>query len=353
MKKISSTLAALGALFVHHAAAAADAPMSLNLGATVREFVTVADQDAAAGEELNAVSNSNLVRVFAKGTTKWENGVEASAYVRFEAVGRKTEDVDEAYIDLKTAYGTLRAGEKEGWNASFIGDPAPSAFLTTDERIIGEAGIKGRNGTAQSDTFTFKRFAGDPLGVQYRSPEVNGFQFGLSYHPRTDNGAGPIDRVQLNSNAIDASAVYTVRFEAVTLKVSGGYIHVDGKRAPGISTAQAAWNANVTLKVDAFTIGGTYLDFNPSSGFGEQDATVGVLWAHGAWKLSGDFARMERRPALLAGLYETTTTLRGQVAYKIGPGLEAGFAAFHTRQKDAAGQLWRGVGGLAGLKLEL
>lgn len=351
MKKISIPATLLGAMFAQQAVAA-DAPATLTVGAMVREFLIVTDQDQSATENLNAVGMHNYVRLFAKGKAKLENGLEITTYIRFEAIGRKTEDVDEAYIDLSSAYGTLRVGEKEGWNAQFIGDPAPSAFLTPEERVVGDA-FKPRNGTAYADTFSFKRYAGDPLGVQYRSPELHGFQFGLAYHPRTDLAAGPSDRNQANTNAIDASGQYVFKFDGGSVKLAGGYIHVDGKTVPGAEAGQEAWNAGVTVKVDAFTLGGAMLVSTPENGLWERDYTAGAMWTQGPWKLSADYAFLKRRPARTALLRETTGTWRGQLSYKLGPGLEAGLAGFHARQKDAAGQSWDGVGGLVGLKIDL
>ena len=126
------------------AAHAADA-ITLTLGGRISEFFVVASQAQAAGEDLNSTSMFNDTRISVEGKTVLDNGISVRAFVRFNAVARDARDVDEAYVDVVTSFGRLRAGEKAGLNTTTIGDPVPEAFVTVDQEILGARRLYQKN----------------------------------------------------------------------------------------------------------------------------------------------------------------------------------------------------------------
>ena len=232
-------------------------------------------------------------------------------------------------------------------------DPAPEAFLTTDERIIGEMAIVRRNGITITDAFTFKRFASDVLGVRYQTTEFGGFQAAASYHPSVSDGEGPVDRATGRNNAIDVSASWRGDFSGVKLRVGGGYIHIDSRKTiPGGTDGLEAWNANVTATAGQLTVGGPVIDVNPVYGTAETSWTVGALFELKPWSFSADYFNAMRKPTAAAVLKEKTEYMKIQTAYRLSPGIGIGFAGLYTDQRTAANTSFDGFGMLVGTKID-
>ncbi len=334
-------------------ARAADA-ITLTLGGRIREFFYVASQDQAPAESLNSTGMFNDTRISVEGRTVLDNGVTIRAFVRFNAVGRQSSDVDEAYVDIVSSFGRLRMGEKAGLNTTTIGDPVPEAFLTVDDEIIGDA-MKPRTGITLRDGFTFKRFTENALGISYQTPELYGFKVGVAYHPTTTTAVGTIDARLLPHDALDATAGYEGDFSGGTYRVAGGYFslasHIGG------NDGLHAWNLSAGATYGGFELAAAYINTHPDNGLDEKAWTVGALYGIGPLQISADYRSARRRPAPFAVLPPGTFEERVdratlQTAYKVAPGITFGLAGFYTDQSDATGIDWDGGGVLGGVKIE-
>ena len=353
MKQGIGVLAALLAFAHIGNAYGQNEPIRVSVGGKLRHFFFVSDQDEIAPEAINAFGMSSDVEIYFKGSTKLDNGLEISAVVELEAETSGSTNGDEVYIDIRGDWGRFRIGEKEGFNASFNGSPVPEAFLTTDERIIGEMAIKRRNGVTVNDTFTFKRFASDVLGVRYETPSFSGFKAAVSYHPSVATGEGPTDMATQRNNAIDVSAGWTGRVGAVDLRVGGGYFHVSSRKSQFLADdGIEAWNANVTATMGRVQIGGTIMDVNPVNGTDETSWTVGALYNLQPWSFSADYFHAVRKPFANATIKERTEFVKLQSAYKLGPGIGVGLTGFYTTQRDATNVSYDGYGMIMGAKLD-
>jgi predicted porin len=336
--------AALGA-----ASAGASEPISLGVGGKLRHFFFVTDQDDAAGQRLNATGGLTDAEVYLDGKTILDNGVEVRATLELEAESRNDRNADEAYIDFITGFGKFRIGEKEGVNAAIIDEPAPQAFLTTEEEIIGDV-LRQRTGITARDAFTFKRYVDDVLGVSYETPAIlPGVKLGVSYHPTIADDEGAFDKTLRPRDAVDVSGRYEGRFRGGRWRLAAGYFHVDS-RTGGRDGVQA-WNASVNVTYGGWEAGGTYLYSDPDDGRDERAWTLGALYGIGPYKLSAHHMSARREPMPNATRKEKLerTTLQG--AYRIGPGINLGLAGFYGEQRDAAGRAWDGLGLLGGAKL--
>jgi predicted porin len=348
-------LLAAGVMLIPATAKAADA-ISLTLGGRIEEFFFVADQDQAAGEDLNTAGLFNDVRITAEGKTVLDNGISVRSYVRFFAVGRGTADVDEAYVDVSTTFGRLRIGEKSGVNSSIIGDPVPEAFLTVDDELIGD-GLKARTAIQLHDAFTFKRFTGNALGISYETPEVFGFKVGVSYHPTISPDypdpafpvapSGTIDGRLMPHNALDASIGYDGAYEGGTYRLAGGYFHLASRT--GGNDGVEAWNVSGGLTYGGWEADGAYMHVTPENGLKENDWVVGALYGIGPIQISADYRVATRWASALAR--ERVDRVMLQTAYKLGPGISVGFGGFYATQRDATGANWDSGGVLSGLKI--
>ncbi|MDX2224711.1 MAG: porin [Rhodospirillaceae bacterium] len=344
-------LAAAG--FSENAALAQEQPIKLGLGGKLRHFFFVADQDELPAERLNATGMSTDAEVFFKGETTLDSGLRVSATIELETESRNDRNADEAYIDFRGDFGRVRIGEKESFNSSFIGDPYPEAFLTTDERIVGEMAVRSRNGIGMTDTFTFKRFVSDVLGVNYQTPDMNGFQAAVGYHPSTDDREGTLDAATRQNNAIDVSGRWQADLDRNTrLRIGGGYLHIDSRKTLAGNDGLAAFNVNVSATRGDWAVGGTYMDVNPANDLDEEDYGIGVLRKGYPWTLSADFTYALRDATPNAALRERTRQVKLQSGYKLGPGIDLGLAGFFVDQRTSAGARFDAVGAVGGAKLE-
>ncbi|MSO73171.1 MAG: porin [Rhodospirillaceae bacterium] len=342
---ICGVVASYGATTAHGADA-----IVVTLGGRIKEYFVVADQKSAAPtEDLNTAGMFNDVRVSLEGKTVLDNGISVRVYTRFNAVGRKARDVDEAYVDINSTLGRLRIGEKSGTNTSIIGDPVPEAFLTVDEEIIGDA-LKPRTGIALRDGFTFKRFTGNALGFSLQSPEVLGFRLGAAYHPTLSSAIGLLDKNRNPHNAFDLSAGYDGDFGGGNFRLAGGYFHVASRI--GGNDGVSAWNLAAGLAYGGWEASAAYIKSSPANGQQERAWTVGGLYGIGPFKLSAGYRSAKRRLITGGAFLEHVDRTTLQAAYKLGPGISVGLAGFYADQKDALGLTWDSGGALTGVKID-
>lgn len=360
MKKLFAATTALVAVAMVAPTLAQEQPIKLSAGGKLRHFFFVSDQDEIGTERLNAAGMSTDAEVYFKGETTLDSGLRVTGVMELEAESRNDRNADEAYIDFRDTWGRIRIGEKEGWNASFIGDPVPEAFLTTDERIIGEMAIRSRNGVTITDAYTFKRFASDSLGLMYQTPEINGFQAGVAYHPTVGDTEGTFDAATGRNNALDISAGWKGTLgNGVRVRVGGGYFNIDSRKTAPFNDGIEAFNMNANIVVGAITVGGTYMDVNPANSLDEENYGMGVMWKGYPWSISADYNIGVRDATVNPVGREKSEIIKLQAGYKLGPGLDIGLTGFYTQQRTgratpaAAAQIeYDSTGAIAGAKLE-
>jgi outer membrane protein OmpU len=324
-------------------------PITLGVGGKLRQYFFIADQDNAPGQKLNTTGMFSDTEVYFDGKTILDNGIEVRAVIELEAESRNDRNTDEVYVDFITGFGKFRVGEKEGINAAMLDDPAPQAFLTTEEEIIGDV-LRPRTAITTRDAFTFKRYANDVLGVSYETPAIlPGVKFGVSFHPNLTDQEGAFSKTTTAHNAVDVSGRYEGRFRGGKYSVSGGYFHSETRL--GGADGNEAWNANVAVSYGGWDFGGTYLISNPADSRDERAWTAGAMYGIGPYKISAHHMSALREPIPNALRKEKLdrTTLQG--AYRVGPGINIGVAGFYGKQRDAGGKEWDGVGMLSGAKL--
>ncbi len=340
--------ALIAAAALPQAAFAAD-PITVSLGGFVRQYFFVADQTEAPTENLNAAGMFTDARVAVDGRTVLDNGITVRAYLRFKAKTRETSNLDEGFVEIVSGLGRVRAGERAGVNYAIMGDPVPQAFLSTYEEVLGDA-LVPRNGITLRDAFTFKRFTGNALGVSYQTPEIAGFQAGITYHPTPRAWEGPVNKALMPSNAVDVTGQYQGEYSGGTYRLTGGYFH-SNSRTLGNDGIEA-WNAGAGITYGGWELAGAYMNVKPASRLDERAWTVGLFYAIGPLQLSADYRDAKRRAVAGLNLYEYADRITLQSAYKLGPGISVGLAGFYGDQTDVAGLQWDGGGVLSGLKVD-
>jgi hypothetical protein len=322
--------------------------ITLSLGGHIRQYFYVAGQDNAAGEDYNTSGMSSDTRLTFEGRTILDNGIVVRAYARLFAEARSQPNADEVYIDVVSAVGRLRIGEKAGVNTSTIGDPVPQAFLTVYDEVVGDA-LVSRTGVTLKDAFTFRRFTGNALGISYQTPELLGVRLGVTYHPTPLQGEGPINNIVLPHNAIDVTAGYEGYYSGGTYRVAAGYFH-SGSSHLGNDGVEA-WNISAGLTYGGWELAGAYMNAAPDNSPRERAWTIGALYGIGSWQVSADFRESTRWPFVGAVTKEHADRATLQTAYKLSPGISLGLAGFYAQQQDDGGISWDGGGVLGGVKV--
>jgi hypothetical protein len=325
--------------------------------ARARAFLFAADQDQAAAEALKSVNAFANAALYADTKTIFDNGIELRTVVELNAYGsellsgraRNLLRADRIYADVNTAFGRLRLGKREGANATILEDPAPQAFLSTGEDVVGDV-LRPRTGLATRDAATFKRLADHAFAAGYETPALlPGVRMGLSYHPTTGTDRRSVGRTGSAKHGVDLSGRYDGRYPGGTYRVAAGYFRSDSRATGAVGTR--AWNALARVTYGGWEASATYLSSDPLRGPEGDSWTAGVLYGIGAIKVSADYLVARRDPVAGARAAERVkrATLQGQ--YRVRQGVSVGLAGFHVRQRDSLGRAWDGAGALSGVKL--
>ncbi|MDX2143728.1 MAG: porin [Rhodospirillaceae bacterium] len=321
-----------------------------------RAFLFAADRDKTPTEPFKSVNAFANAALYADTKTIFDNGIELRTVVELNAYGselltgraRNLLRADRVYADINTAFGRLRVGQREGANATILEDPAPQAFLSPSEDVVGDI-LKARTNVTTRDAATFKRFADRAFALGYETPALlPGLRLGLSYHPSTGTDRRTIGRRQSAKHGIDVSGRYEGRYPGGTYRIAAGYFRSDS-RTGGASGTQA-WNTLVRVTYGGWEASATYLTSDPQRGPDDETWTGGVLYGIGPFKISADYLVGQRD--LVAGARATEhvkrASLQGQ--YRVRQGVSVGLTGFHVRQRDSLGREWDGVGALTGVK---
>ena len=340
----------LGGVFVHGLAPSARAAeaLTLSLGGYIHQYFFVASQDNLVGEDINPSGMFGDTRLTFRGRTTLDNGIVVRAYVRVFAEANSQPNADEVYVEVASSLGRLRIGEKAGVNTTTIGDPAPQAFLTVYDEVVGDALIS-RTGVTLSDAFTFRRFTGNALGISYQAPEVFGVKLGVSYHPAVNRNEGPINNSTKANNAVDFTAGYEGYYPGGSYRLLAGYFHSDSSALE--NDGAQAWNISAGLTYGGWELAGAYMNADIDGQPRERAWTIGALYGIGPLQLSADFRTSKRSRYAGAASHERAGRATLQTAYKLGPGISVGLAGFYAKQKDSAGASWGGGGVLGGIKV--
>ena len=326
-----------------------DFDTTIKVGGIFTQFLLLADDQEAPGEDINSVGQFNYSRLYFDSRTNLPGSWYLQAYVRLIANNSSSTNAEQAYVETGGPYGRLRVGVHKPLNEQIIRFPAPQAALAVGDEIF-DAMIFPRTEIRQRDGLTFKRFVSRALGVAYRSPRLNGFELAVSYYPALNSTEGPIDKSGQSSNALDLTGVFTTDVLGGELVLLGGYFRATAA-TPDL-TGVKAWNGSVKWKNDQWEFGATYHKAKLANGFRDGAWAVGLLYrTEGRWSFSTDYRSSNRRQAKGTPIVEYADRVMLQANYRLGPGLNIAIAGFHSQQRDLQHMIWKGKGGTVGLKV--
>ena len=306
MKKIFLATTALGVAGVMAAMAAGPASaaemVSLGLGGYMEQWVGVTNRDDDNSE--GGIDTQSDSEVHFKGSLESDSGLKFTVHVELE--GNQNAQIDESFLRVSGAFGTLEMGARDSIQARMH-------YGITDVGVYLNAGdtqkwIEG----AYLDT---NGWLGDNLNMIYISPRVSGLQVGLSYGPDAGNESASTGAPNGNDNAVWAGAInFNQAVEDANVKVSLGH------RARSQATADD----------DTFTnmgVGVGFGSFGVNVAFAERDKGTGD--PADQWSVFGASVSYSEGPVSLslghqsheteADTARTATML--SAAYKLAPGV--------------------------------
>jgi len=339
MKKILlSTAAIMGVALV---AAPAMAQVDVTVGGYTKNYMGWLSQDdnAATTEEersLDMVRDSEL-HFNAEGTA--DNGLTYGFHVEMEVDGGDGSEVEESYLYLSSNLGRVNLGTEDG-AAYLLQVAAPSADSNIDglRSYIQAVNYSAMNGTLNTEYGSTgidyaNDFARSSEKVTYLSPNWNGFQFGVSYTPDTEDSNSSksfaLDDVEDGAGSVYEGAVrYEGTFNNVGFALGGGYTMSDIEADSNNSSEDfKEWNIGADFDIGAFGLGAVYTEQDGVvEGNGDEDETwvVGADYTTGPFVLGASYLNQDANNDAIdtdrytGGVVYTVTqglTLRGSISF--------------------------------------
>lgn len=308
MKKLLlGTTALATAALLSAGASAAEGPK-----VTVSGFYTgvlMAGDDGIPNDRNVSLDTWNTeVHFNAEGTAA--NGLTYGAHIELEGT-TQDDQIDESFLYLKGGFGQLIIGnddpvsEKMGYIS-----PAPDAY--------GILSVNSPNysfsapGVVPATIATINDIGGDSSKLIYISPQLSGFQFGVSYAPDTcedpkNTSTNPISNAcnaggfESDSNSIvgrvalgqqfAAAIAFSKEFSGVSLGLSGTYTWNEAEGGVGtnfedVTSYSFGLNVGAPVGAGTVTVGTSYLAVKNAGGTKNFDADAydaGVQYAQGPW----------------------------------------------------------------------
>ncbi|MEQ8389983.1 MAG: porin [Thalassospira sp.] len=312
MKKILFATSALVAVAAAGSVQASE-KIQLEVGGYMEQWAGVADQDV--GESKNAFQSD--AEVHFSGKTTLDNGIEVGAKIELEAE-TSTDQIDEQYLFVNGGFGQVKLG-KDDSAADSLAITAPS---------VGPVGVNDGDLTNWVDAYLIDTVpsSGDQNRVTYFTPNLGGFQAGVSYADDNQrNGSGGYNGTDgTGDNIVSAGVSYQGDFDGVSFGVS----------ATGENQGEGNWyGVGATVGFGNFVVGSSWGHIEDDYAQGENSRTagdtdaydVGVSYAMDAAKVSLSYAYAEYGNRQVGSTTATSTgemsTVDLGLAYTLGAGV--------------------------------
>jgi len=352
----TTAIAALGAVVV---AAPASAKFEVGVSGYMEQWFGYSDNK----ESVNADSDvfdqisDNEFNIDFKQTL--DNGLVVGGQIQVEGgqgpFGGSGELIDEQYLYLQGSFGRIEMGTDNG-AAYRMHYGIASKGIGIDEGDVANW-VAGVNGNLRR-TNQGVAIENDQNKLTYFSPRINGFQFGASYMPSSEDinddnpGADPGQEADTErDNAWTVAANYTGSFDALSLKASLTY--TDAGDDGAIVGDETAMSAGIQLGFGGFTASFAYgeheRDDDPAGAAVPQDVNIfgfGLAYSAGPAGVSVAYIRGEDSENNL-----NQDALELGASYAIGPGVTAKGSVYYAAGEDTGADVANGIGVAAGLAL--
>jgi hypothetical protein len=345
------TTALIGAAVL---AAPAQAQLEVTVGGYTAFQAGWFDNDASNSSDRDFQSEAQIV-VRADGTA--DNGLQYGAKVALDTSTSDSSNADETNVYLAGGWGRVEMGDEDG--ASELGVTAPTVGIgqingSYDDFVVSTD--RGHQLNDRGDARFKPLDTDDDTKVTYYTPNVMGFQAGVSYVPEANNGGAFGENVQFSDagsgddvkDVFELGLRYSGEFQGVGV-TAGGQYNAGSAKATNVEDLRA-WGLGAQLAYMGFTVGAGYTDNSDSlntKNVANDDVSswnLGATYSSGPWGvgvsyLDTDFSGSGSDSNGAAGSDgnggDYTVWALG-ATYTVAPGLTTGVdAAFYNRDRVA------------------
>ena len=283
MKKILlASTAIVTAAALASPATAADR-IKLSLGGFMEQYIGFADNEEDTGaRDFASFDQQSDNEIYFAGSTTLDNGIKLAVRVELEGEtgtggGGGFGGVDESWLDIQTAWGSIRLGQEDVMTDLQAIEPTGGIITDYDNWVV-PIGV-----TANDDSYNVGS-SGDDNMIHYLSPKVWGFQAGVSYTPEVGTNSNVIpNRVTDASSGLAATLNWSGEIGDVTIDAGYGFYR-EGGDASGTTTGLTSHNTGVNLGFAGFGVGASYGRF-----LGDRNVAADDAWVYkvGLWYGSG------------------------------------------------------------------
>ena len=348
----TTALAAAGMFAFSGADAVAAEKVKLSLGGYFTWAAGVSDSESKMHDNQGAVNMITDSEIYFRGNTTLDNGIRIDAIVQLEtdpantaATGSGTGTsvgnvIDESY---------LKVGNMKQWGEFRLGSTKQAHFLFRAMGPHVSTIVNATNADASAyfvpsttplkgpSTFFNHEGGADRMLGMYVTPNLNGFQGGISYTPsQTNTNSPPQTKGMMAPEADNVSlgANYKGKFGDAGVALSGGYTKVGGK---GKNVEYTTLQAGLKVSVAGFSIGGHWAEREDDTAMSEVDNREGFMagigYKTGPWNMALTWLNTTDDHSDNPGEVDHNQYTLG-MTYSLGAGVVVGASVFSIDLQD-------------------
>ncbi len=302
-KALLASTAIVTAAALASPASAADR-IKLSLGGYMEQYIGFispeTDNSTVQGNrrDLANFDQQSDTEIWFSGSTTLDNGIKLAVRIELEgeASAASANYIDESWLDIQTAWGTLRLGADDSVADLQSVEPRKGQDLPVSDYnnwIPTSFGSGVANGITTADDAYVVRNSADDNQILYLTPKIAGFQAGFSYAPDIGTG-GRVATPNRGQGAASTTAA-TLNWDGKIgdFSIATGYAYTHETGTGAAATAQGFVNHNVGMNVNfaGFGVGANYGRQMEKNGFNGAGNTVasqdGYNYKIGAWYIAG------------------------------------------------------------------
>lgn len=349
MKKVllgSTAIVAAGMIASAPSAIAAE-KIKIGVGGYMEQWFGYASGDDNSTEDFSGFDVKSDAEIIFKGKTTLDNGISVGVNVQLEGNANAGDQIDESYLIIKGGFGEINIGSENSAQYKMHYAPADFGIGMNSGDWSSWTGVAGTDaGAAISKGGAFRApfgatyveplRANDSEKVTYYTPRIEGFQFGVSYSPDTNQDANAQPNRDGNTDLAMMGLNFNRNFGSTNFRASLGYGTVLDE-ADGTNDTPTSFNAGVGLKMGGFGVGISYASFEDHGAQDGSGMNAGVNYSSGPWGVSLAYFHGNRDGTNTAGVISGESeqdTVYLSAKYALGAGVTAAGTIGHTNLKS-------------------
>ncbi|MCI4663880.1 MAG: porin [Neomegalonema sp.] len=345
MKKVLFGSTALVAAAFAGAAAAGDVKLSVDGDIIVGVGVgAYKDGSTTRVEKDFHIIREGEIQFKAKGTL--DNGITIEARMELEGYNATSYGsiLDESWVAISGSFGKILIGNN---------DTALDAVAGGIGRLGSAVAMGSWDGSYEFVPASVDHAGdtGDGLAVHYYTPNIAGFQAGISWSPTNEEDAA-IDTSVTTDNTKDVIAVgvsFSTTFDKVDFVIGGGFLtRTVSAAGAAVELTEDQWAIGAEVAFSGLTLGARYESVTTETGATTETEVTrfggGIIYATGPWEF-GLNAAFEDTDTGTASTSKEELRINAGVTYELGDGVDLGLGVDYGETETGTGVETDGIGG--------